>query len=94
MRKTWLCLMSAVTIGLAFILIPLVTVTELRTDDSFAMHMESLEGNRSSDVAQSPSHEIDMLAISFFVALAVYALSRRKTPKRSYKAFNPYPFQN
>jgi hypothetical protein len=92
MRKAWLYLSSAVIIGLALILIPLVTVTELGADDSFVMHMESLEGNRSSDVAQSPSHEIDMLAISFFVALAVYALSKRKTPRRPHKSFNPYPF--
>jgi len=92
MTKAWLYLASAVIIGLVLILIPLVTLTELRADDSFVARMQSLEGNRSSDVAQSPSHEVDMLAISFFVALAVYALSKRKTPRRSCKTFSPYPF--
>ena len=92
MTKAWLYLVSAVIIGLVLILIPLVTLTELRADDSFVARMQSLEGNRSSDVAQNPSHEVDMLAISFFVALAVYALSKRKTPRRSYKTSSPYPF--
>jgi hypothetical protein len=92
MKRAWLYLASAVAVGLALVLVPLVTLANIRANDSLSEHLQSLEGNTSSDSAKNQNNEVDVLAISFFVALAAYALLKHKTPRQPNRDFSPYPF--
>jgi preprotein translocase subunit SecG len=92
MKRAWLYLAFAVAIGLTLVLVPLITLANIRANDSLSAHLQSLEGNTSSGSAKNLNNEVDALAISFFVALAAYALLKRKTPRQPNRAFSPYPF--
>ncbi len=77
----------AVILGLALVLLPLITVAEIRPQNSYLLP-ESLSGRFKQvegvyyDVPQSSSSDVQVFAVSFLMALVAYLLVRRKRPYR------------
>lgn len=98
MRKNLLYLTSAIIVGLLMVLVPLVTVAGIETDNAtslpeFTMKgMNTLDKTQLVDASRIPSNEVEALAISFFVALFAYALFKRKHPRRYDKTIGSYAY--
>jgi branched-subunit amino acid ABC-type transport system permease component len=96
LRKTLLYTAVAVVLGLSMTLIPLVTLAELKPENHYAMPhsfsraLEGLEGAHVN-VQTSSTEDVEVLAVSFAVAFAVYVLFKRRRPRQEYAWFR-FPF--
>lgn len=94
MRKVLLYIITAVVLGLLMTLVPLVTfakITPTHTDAEaylFSKSLRALEGIRASTPTYSHA-DVEVLVISFVVALIVYILFKRRTPHYELPAFRP-----
>jgi len=98
LKKILLYLLVAIALGLSLTLIPLITLAEIKTEDHYATffslpeQMEKLE--RSADSLDKPTYSsegVEVFAISFIIASAVYLSLRRRTPRHDYRWIRPYP---
>jgi len=96
LKKTLLYTAVAVVLGLSMTLIPLVTLAELKpenhyaTPHSFSRALEGLEGSHVNTQTSS-SADVEVLAVSFAVAFAVYVLFKRRRPHQEHRWFR-FPF--
>ncbi|MBX5328757.1 MAG: hypothetical protein QHH18_05465 [Candidatus Bathyarchaeota archaeon] len=94
MRKVLLYAVTAVILGLLITLVPLVTfakITPAHTDAEahvLSKSLRDLEGLRADTPTYSHA-DIEVLAISFVVALIAYILLKRRTPYRELPSLRP-----
>lgn len=89
MKRTMLYVALAFTLGLAMIVIPtwfLIAGADQngKPDVNFAWQIPLLEYPERDYIDAVSSRELEFLSISFFIALAVYVLFRRKTPRSDF----------
>ena len=100
MKKILVYLAVAVVLGLFLTLVPLITITiaEIRVENNYAMShslwegLEKLEGTRFLGTSQYSDAGLEILAISFVIALVVYVLFKRRLPHHEYRRLSLYPY--
>ncbi len=98
MKKILVYLAVAVVLGLFLTLVPLITIAEIRVENEYAMPeslwegLEKLEGTRFLDTSQYSDAGLEILAISFVIALVVYVLFKRRLTHHEYRRFPLYPY--
>ena len=81
--KTLLYLVAAITTGLLLVLIPLIGLAEMVTEDSYSIpqslsrQLEKLEGFQMDKTGHS-ALSLEILFLGFAAALSVYFLSKRR----------------
>lgn len=96
----------AVVLGLSATMIPLITIAQIKPSQTgvewcsaYSKGLEKLDDPRrylfdSNQQYQGLSPvDLRVPGISFFVALIVYVLFRRKSSRREYRLVGPYPYQ-
>jgi hypothetical protein len=102
-RKTLIYFAAAVVLGLAFMLVPLITLAETMTQDhpsfpeSLGMLPDSLRKlaeveSPPRDRPRSSTFDVEVLGVSFIVALIAYVLFKRRLPERKYRMIGQIPF--
>jgi hypothetical protein len=91
MKKTVLYLGAAVILGVLITVVPLVTIAEIGNENiatqtgpapsSVSKGFGQLEGQVSPETSLS-DRDLAVLAISFVIALAAYALTTHRAPRR------------
>jgi hypothetical protein len=87
-KKGIIYTLIAAVLGLALVLIPLITIrVENENDGDFSrLFPEQLQpaevGSYNTDAASSWHNELSFLAISFALALTVFLVVRRRVPQR------------
>lgn len=95
LKKTILYSVFAVVLGIAFILLPLLALSETNPEPNHSL-AESVQSklrevdHASPDGSQS-SREIETLGISFLIAFAAYGFLRTRRPRSERKVYGPYP---
>lgn len=91
LNKTLLYSFVAVVLGLTLMLIPLITMTEVKANsyyhpmpDYLSRQLEQIEGTYSSDI------DFRIFAVSFAIALVVYLFVKHKMANRDYGWIGPY----
>ena len=88
MRKGLLYLTISAAVGLLMILIPIFTFTAIGDGvdpqgvESLSRGLRGLEGAYSFTAPASPISDLEILIVSFAVALFVYLLTKRKLSSR------------
>jgi len=84
----------AVVLGLLLTLVPLITLAEFRAENhydallhaqSLPEQMKRLEGTYCLDKPAYSTADLQVLGVCFAIALVVYVLSRRRTPRHDYR---------
>jgi len=96
----------AVILGLSATMIPLITIAQIKPSQtgvdwcsSYSKGLEKLDDPRrflfdsNQQYQNLSSIDLRVPGISFFVALIVYVLFRRKGSRREYRLVGPYPYQ-
>lgn len=100
LKKILLYGLTAAIFGVLTILAPLMVAAELAKAkygavtmlESLTQEFKELERPSTFSQTQADSNaEVQILAISFVIASAVYMLFRRRTPRHDYRYFRPYP---
>ena len=95
MKKTPPYLLVAVILGLSLTLVPLATIKAENgynaIPQSIQQRLKTLEGYDSGATAYSGS-DVEILAISFVIALVAYLLFKHSSPRRDREWIKPYPF--
>lgn len=92
MNKTLLYSLVAVVLGLVLMLVPLITLGEVKANgaplmsDYFSKQLEKIEQTYNSDV------DLKIFAVSFAIALVVYLFVKHKMGSRDYGWIGPYRY--
>jgi hypothetical protein len=87
LKKTLLYSVTAVVLGLLLTIVPLMTSAETRAGNyygipkSFSQGFTKLEGSRLGE-PKPVNADLEILAISFTIALVTYILFKRRMPHR------------
>lgn len=98
MRKGLLYLTISAAVGLLVILMPVFTFAaigdgdDLQVVESLSRGLRGLEGAYSLTAPRSPISDLEVLIVSFAVALFVYLLTRRKLSSRRYEWIRMVPY--
>ncbi len=92
MKKTVFYFAAAVVLGIAFTLVPLITMAEIKPVDSYGMSlstlnksMQELERYTLLGKQENFFDEITVLAVSFVIACVGYIALRRKATRYEYR---------
>jgi len=94
LKKILVYSLVAVLLGLSLTLVPLATIKA--ENDYYAMpqsiqeRLKTLEGTHDSGAATYLASDLEILAISFVIALVVYLLFKRIIPHHDYGRIRPY----
>ncbi len=91
MKKIPLYLLVAVILGLSLTLVPLATIKAENGYSAIQQRLKTLEGYDSGATTYSGS-DVEILAISFVIALVAYLLFKHSSPRRNREWVRPYPF--
>ena len=95
MKKIPLYLLVAVILGLSLTLVPLATIKAengyIAIPESIQQRLKTLEGYGSGATTYSDS-DVEVLAISFVIALVAYLLFKHRSSRRDREWIRPYPF--
>jgi hypothetical protein len=97
LKKILLYSAVAVVLGLLLTLVPLITLAEFRAENSavysFQAKMREIETpTYGGDTQTFSAYVLDVLAISFAIALVVYVLFKRRIPHDEYRWIREYPY--
>lgn len=98
LKKILVYFAVAVVLGLFLMLVPLITIAEIRVENDHAIPrslwagLEKLEGDYDLDASKYSDIDLEIFAISFVVALVVYVLFKRRLPHHEYRGLAPYPY--
>lgn len=98
LKKILVYLAVAVVLGLFLMLVPLITIAEIRFENNYVMSrslwegFEKLEDNRFLGTSQYSDAGLEVLVISFVIALVVYVLFKRRLPHHEYRRLSLYPY--
>ena len=87
----------AVVLGLALVLVPLVTLAEIGTQnrsglpEALSLKFREVESSPSNEPKVSES-DVEVLGLCFVLALVTYVLSRRKTSERKHRLIGRSPY--
>jgi hypothetical protein len=90
LNKVLLYCLVAIMLGLSLMLVPLITISEVKANNDFLMpdylsrQLEKIEGK------YSPNVDVEVFAISFLIALVAYLLVKIIIPRREYERIGPY----
>lgn len=106
MKKVLLYSLVAMVLGLSLMLVPLITVSNVKAISYFPMpeqlskELQGIEGmnkegiedtyRQKLEMIYSQNTEVEIFAISFVIALVVYLLVKSVIPRRDYERFGPY----
>lgn len=91
MKKIPLYLLVAVILGLSLSLVPLATI-KAENGYSIQQRLKTLEGTYDSSATTYSGSDVEVLAISFVIALVAYLLFKHASPRRHREWIRPYPF--
>ena len=91
MKKISLYLLVAVILGLSLTLVPLATIKAENGYNTIQQRLKTLEGYDSGATTYS-APDVEVLAISFVIALIAYLLFKHSSPRRHREWVWPYPF--
>jgi hypothetical protein len=98
MKKTLLYIAIAVILGLSLTIVPLITLAEIKTGDTYVMpqslsgQLEKLEGSHAN-MTSSNATDVEVLGVSFVIALVVYVVFKPRRPHRDRSVITlPYHF--
>jgi branched-subunit amino acid ABC-type transport system permease component len=96
LKKTSLYLLVAVLLGLSLILVPLATIKAENgykaIPQSIQQRLKTLEGTYDSGATTYSGSDVEILAISFVIALVAYLMFKHASPHREREWVRPYPF--
>jgi branched-subunit amino acid ABC-type transport system permease component len=96
LKKIPLYLTVAVILGLSLILIPLATIKAENgynaIPESIQQRLKALEGTYDSGATTYSGYDVEILAISFAIALVAYLLFKHSSPRREHEWTKPYLF--
>lgn len=96
MKKTPPYLLVAMILGLSLTLVPLATIKAENSynamPESIQQRLKTLEGTRDSGATTYSGSDVEILAISFVIALIAYLLFKHISPRRDREWIRPYPF--
>jgi ABC-type dipeptide/oligopeptide/nickel transport system permease component len=91
LKKILLYSAVAVVLGLSLILVPLITLVEIRAENGYLAgtrslpeQLEELEGTHGLDTPEYSTYDVKILAFSFVIALVAYMLFKRRTSRQDY----------
>ena len=94
MKKILLYSLAAVFLGLSLTLVPLATIKAendyYAIQQSIQARLKTLEGTHDSGVTTFSASDVEILAISFVIALVVYLLFKHMQPQRDDVRIRPY----
>ncbi len=78
-------------------LIPLLTIADTQSLTGLVPSIDvgrvrNLDGSVNEDSSNISSRDVETLGASFIVALAAYALFKRRTPRRRQMSIGPYSY--
>ncbi len=88
---------SAVALGVAFTLVPLVAFAQIRfygqpSLEALSRSMREIEDSGSYLTSRVTAAEVEALGASFAIAAVAYVLLKRKTSTRRIRQIRPYPY--
>jgi hypothetical protein len=87
-----------VILGLLIVVVPLIAIAQIKPVDqsisvfSLPEQIRKLERGYDWTVREDASKDLEVLSISFLVAIGVYVFVRRKRPRQGYR-MGQYPYQ-
>lgn len=96
-KRTLVYVASAVALGVAFTLVPLVAFAQIRFYgqpplEAIGRSMREIENSGSYPTSRVTADEVETLGASFAIAAIAYALFKRKTSTRRIRQIRPYPY--
>jgi len=91
LKKAVVYLVIAIFLGIALIIVPLVTLAEINPTDNHSIQisvfhkMRELEGYSSLERKENTSDEVTVFAVSFVIACIGYMTLKRKRPHHEYR---------
>ena len=99
LKKILLYSAVAVVLGLLLTLVPLITLAEFRPENHYSVFYSLSEKmgeiekpTYDRDTSAFSAYNLDILAISFVIALVVYVLFKRRIPHDDYRWIRGYPY--
>jgi hypothetical protein len=91
LKKILLYCAVAAVFGLVITLIPLITLAKITAENQFALPLaRSVEFSHDSKTQDYSSVDVRLFAICFVIAIAAYAVSKRKMPREGQMWIKPY----
>jgi hypothetical protein len=96
LRRTLVYSILAIALGLTLVLVPLMALAQIRTQDSSRLP-ESLP-REFREIESPPSEkprnasEVETLGVCFVIALVAYVFFRGRRPERGYKIIGNIPY--
>lgn len=96
MKKIPLYFLVAVILGLSLTLVPLATIKAENgynaIPQSIQERLKTLEGTYDSGATTYSGSDVEILAISFVIALVAYLLFKHISPHHDHEWIRPYPY--
>ncbi|MDH5483429.1 MAG: hypothetical protein OEY22_11235 [Candidatus Bathyarchaeota archaeon] len=94
MKRILLYTAIAIVLGLVITLVPLIAATEITVENSYVRFLglagESAVFSYGSKTQEYSAGDVEIFAVSFVIAIAIYAVAKRRMPREGHLWIKTY----